>query len=305
MAITARKSSSAALAGAGKAVSKGLHGQRGRGLIAAAPAAAEVLLALALGAAALSLVYALFAPLPVPETLPANAAGSAATARPPAQITETPFRTAAIEASAPEPEIGDDFEETRLDLKLHGVFAMEGVPTAIISTPDGQQGNFRLGEEIWNNVTLERVISPVQVVIMSSGVGETLTLINRDPREERARASSSQPQSQVSQSQAASSPAPAFNTGMGFGDVVNISAIPGADGLRLVVKPGPNRKAFDASGLKAGDVIIAVNNRRLGADLAAEASRFASLAKAGRVELTVERDGVTAPVTLELRGSGG
>jgi type II secretion system protein C len=171
---------------------------------------------------------------------------------------------------------------------------LDDVSTAIISTPDNKQGHFKVGEEIWNDVTLERVLSSEQVVILASGVRETLTLINRDPEEVRAAALP------PARPQAASSGLRPASGGFVFGDVARISPSMSGDGLRLVVQPGANRGAFDASGLKPGDVIVAIENRRIGADIVAEARRIAEMQPQGSIALTVERDGVSVPVELKL-----
>lgn len=290
------KQSGASFESAAQALSERLNGKRSRSLIAVAPGVAELALVFAIGLAAAILFYKLFAPLPSPERLPSMAAPVAVQSAS-GEIEHNPFRTAAIEAAAPEPETGADYEETSLDLRLHGVFTLNDTETAFISTPDGKQGNFRAGEEIWRDVTLERVVSSEQIVILASGVRETLTLINRDPKEA---ANQSTPTSR-----AARPAQPAPSGGLSIRDIAKISPISSTEGLRLVVQPGPNRRAFDASGLKPGDVIVAVNNRRLGSDLASEVSRFAGLARSGRVNLVVERDGVSVPVSLEFPGGGG
>ncbi len=273
-------------------------GKRARAVAGIAPIVAEFALAAAIGVIAAKLVFALFAPSPTPETLPtwtgAQTAGSA-----PVSLEYTPFRIAAVEATAPPPDETAAYEETQLDLTLHGVFVFEGVPTAIISTPDGKQGSFGLGETIWSEATLERIVSSVQVVIMVSGARETLTLKNRDPKRAARDARPSGP------SPAAAPPAATISRGtLPIGDVARLSLAPSQNGPRVVVQPGPNRGAFNASGLKPGDLLISVNNRRIGADLASESQRFANMAQTGRISLLVERNGMPVPVEIDLTGNG-
>ncbi len=307
MAVTTQHSRSDAAAAAEaflRALGQRLGGKRSRSALAAAPGFIEIGLAIGAGLALLSLFYALFAPLPTPQQLPAGVAP--VQAQGPAVISQNPFRSAAIEAAAPAAPAPAEYEETRLDLQLHGVFTLGGVSSAIISTPDQKQGQFRVGEDIWNGVTLQQVLSSEQVVILASGVRETLTLINRDP--EKARAAATAPPEEQPPTAAQGSPGRLTPAAGGFilDDIARITPSASGAGLRLVVQPGPNRSAFDASGLRPGDVIVAIDNRRIGGDIVAEARRVAELKSRGSVALTVERDGVSVPVQLKLsRGAPG
>lgn len=265
-----------------------------RRVASSVPGFVEIGIVVLIAIATVRLMYDLIAPLPTAETLPSRI-GSATPMTAEPSNTENPFRAAAIEASAP----ADDgqnalYEETRLDLKLHGVLDLGGVQSATISTPDTKQGAFRVGETVWNNVTLERIISREQVVISQNGSRETLTLINRDPREAAARAAekaSSQRAAPQSQAQG----------GIPIGRIVTVLPIAGDGGMRLVVQPGVDQAAFRATGLRAGDVIIAVNGRRLGRDILAEARELANAGEQ-QLALTVERDGVTLLVTVDMDG---
>lgn len=281
-----------------RAVSGRLQGKKARQVVGFAPGLLEILLAIGIGVVALKLLYALLAPLPTPPTLPDSISSGGPSKAPSTVAAANPFRSAALDAAPPPdaPDSSAQYEETDLDLQLHGVITLEGDQTAIVSTPDGKQGNFRLGEEIWSDVTLERVLSSEQVVILAGAERQTLTLINRDPRDAARNASAANRPPQ---------PAPSTSTAFSLSDIAQISPQITAQGMRLVVQPGPNRGAFNATGLKPGDIIVAVNNRRLGADPAAEARRFAELAKSGRFSLVVERDGVSVPVEIETPGGDG
>ena len=182
---------------------------------------------------------------------------------------------------------------------MHGVFVFEGVPTAIISTPDGKQGSFGLGETIWNDAKLERIVSSVQVVILVGGARETLTLKNRDPKAARSSERPSGP---------SPTPPPAQDTGLksgalAIGNVARLSLAPSPDGPKVVIQPGPDRGAFNAAGLRPGDILVSINNRRIGVDLASESKRFATLAQSGQIRLLVERNGTPVPVEIDLSGS--
>lgn len=275
-------------------------------LVGVAPGLVEIGLVIAIGFILLSAVFSFLAPLPVPKVLPAQI-GAAAPTSAPVVLEQTPFRIAAIEAVAPEiTEVTNDYEETNLNLKLHGVYTLGDTPSAFIQTPDGNQKTVRIGEEIWNNAELASVHSDY-IVIVTGGVRETLTLENRDPSERQVQArrsqqpaSASRPElrndSKVENYSGSIKPAPSF----GIGNIAQLDVRPGNGKLGLFVMPGLNEEAFEASGLKAGDQIIAVNNRRIG-DIATEAeSLLASIAGAKNVSLLVERDGVSVPIQLEL-----
>lgn len=302
MAITTHKSGFAdSVSEALRSVADRASGKRARVFFSAAPILVEFFFAVTIGVIVAKLVFALFAPAAIPETLPASAAGGPAAAAPIGYV-NSPFRIAAVEATAPPPDETAAYEETQLDLTLHGVFVFEGVPTAIISTPDGKQGSFGIGETIWSDAELERIVSSVQVVILVSGARETLTLKNRDPKsaDRGARPSGPSP---------APVPPPAQGSGLKsgalpIGDVARLSLAPSNNGPAVVIQPGPNRGAFNAAGLKPGDILISVNNRRIGPDLASESARFANLAQSGQIRLLVERNGTPVPVEINLAGNG-
>ena len=295
MATTTHKSGAGEMAAdALRSLAGKVSGKRGQAIAKGAPGVIEFLLAAAIGVLAAKLAFSLFAPPPTPPALPVAAAQTSQAA--PVQLANTPFRVAAVEATAPAPDTAVEYEETQLDLTLHGVFVFEGVPTAIISTPDGKQKSFGLGDTIWSNATLERIVSAEQVVMLVSGVRETLTLKNRDPKDAVRRSQPTGPRP--------SAPPPTAIGGMPIGDIANISLVRSPDGPRLVLQPGRNKRAFEAAGLKPGDVVVAVNNRRIGADLASESRRFAALAQSGKISLLVERDGTPVPVELRLNRNG-
>ena len=270
-------------------------GKRAQAIAKRAPGVVEFLLAGAVGILAAKLAFTLFAPLPTPQVLPV-ATGAQTASSAPVELTRTPFRIADVEATAPVPEATTTYEETQLDLTLHGVFVLGGVPTAIISTPDGKQGSFGLGDSIWRDVTLERIVSSEQVVMLVSGARETLTLKNRDPKDAGRRSTPAGPRP--------AAPPPTAIGGIPIGDIANISVARSPEGPRLVLQPGRNKKAFLAAGLKPGDIILAVNNRRIGADLASESRRFAALAQSGKISLLVERDGTPVPVEIRTSRNG-
>lgn len=313
MATTTHKQNThAAAADVLRALAAKVSGRRARIAAGIAPIVVEFAIAIAIGIAAAKLVFAVFAPSPTPERLPTLAPAQSASASA-ITLENTPFRIAAVEASAPPPDAASTYEETQLDLTLHGVFVFEAVPTAIISTPDGKQGSFGLGGEIWSDASLERIVSAEQVVIVVSGARETLTLKNRDPKQAARDARSNGAGANEAGTNGASpkgsrtAPRPGQAAPPGIlpvGDVARLSLAQSANGLKVVVQPGPNRSAFNAAGLKPGDVLVSINNRRIGADLASESKRFATMARTGRIRLLVERNGTPVPVEIDLTEGG-
>ncbi len=296
MATTTRKSGAGAMTeDALRSLGGMLAGKRAQALLKRAPSIAEFVFAVLIGILAAKILFALFAPPPTPKRLPVVSGAQSAQSAP-LSLSNTPFRIASVEATAPVPEATAEYEETQLDLTLHGVFVLSGIPTAIISTPDGKQGSFGLGDTIWSEVSLERIVSSEQVVMLVSGARETLTLKNRDPKDAVRR-------SQPAGPRPVALPQNAIG-GLPIGDIANISLVRSADGPRLVLQPGRNKRAFQAAGLKPGDIVLAVNNRRLGADLASETRRFAALAESGKISLLVERDGTSVPVEIITTGNG-
>lgn len=309
MAVTARDQINNGTTSAGAVLRR--FGRRFSGrqdvLVATLPGLVEILLAVAIGVILVSAVFAFLAPLPVPKTLPERM-GAVITDHDPVVLEQTPFRVAAIEAVAPEElvETADEYEETTLNLKLHGVYTLGDVPSAFIQTPDGRQKTVTVDEEIWNGATLAAVYADY-VVIVSGGVRETLTLENRDPSQRQAQ--NQQPQASTptlrNASKVENAVAPSKGSvGLGIGNVVRVDVQPKGGKFHFFVSPGSDRAAFDAAGLQAGDQIIAVNNRRVG-DIITEAERFASLANAQSVSLLVERDGVSLPIDLKLSSNKG
>ncbi|MCA8888640.1 MAG: hypothetical protein KDA46_07425 [Parvularculaceae bacterium] len=200
-----------------------------------------------------------------------------------------PFRTAGAAPGASEDlEIGPDLAETTLNMTLHGTWVDADGGSAIINTPSDEQKRFHAGDTIWNNVTLERVYRD-QVVISRGGVRESLRLINRDAAARRP---------------ADPAPQQSVDAGVGLvqlGDAV--TAIPRPDsvgGVSLVLQPSRDKEAFLKLGLRPGDILVAVDNQRLGPDIAETIRRLRSSGSKKTLLLSVERGGVVTPVSIPL-----
>jgi len=92
------------------------------------------------------------------------------------------------EDNVPVVDVGDDAPETTLNLQLKGLRSGEN-GTAFIRTPDGQEDNVYVGEEIMPGVYL-RGVFPSYVLIDVNG--QTQRLTTEDAKAERGRPASSQ-----------------------------------------------------------------------------------------------------------------
>lgn len=256
-----------------------------RSLLTILPAVLELVLAVALGVLTVMTMYALFAPLPVSEPLKVAAASSPTTSR--ELLTgANPFATSAVQVNPANNPPVLNLTETTLDLALHGTWVDADGGAAIIQTPDGEQKRFVAGDAIWNGVVLDQVFRE-QVVLLSGGVRESLSLVNRDVVSSPAAA----PPLTVSAPQ---------NSNASLGEVVQISPMSTSDGMKLVLSPGVDRQAFDRIGLMDGDILVSVNGGRVGDNVIADMSRISDLAGQPNISIVVERNGVSVPIGIEL-----
>jgi type II secretion system protein C len=204
-----------------------------------------------------------------------------------------PFRitSAAAPAAADDFANGPDLAETSLNLALHGTWIDAQGGAAIIKTPDDKQGRFSVGDTITSGVTLERVYRD-QVVINRGGVRESLRLVNRELI-------------------ASQRPAEAVTTGSNADDASGgiasigriVIATPELDpvgNMRLTLRPAGDPEAFEALGLETGDILIAVDNSPIGADISKALETIASLQGKTTVTLSIERDGAVMPIKISL-----
>lgn len=273
--------------------------ERGGALLSPRSAAvAELVLAGAIGVIALFLVRSLFAPTPIPtpERFPAPPPHALPSATDKSVI-ENPFATPSDGGEAPPADEGPEFAETTLDLFLHGTWVDENGGAAIIKTPDGDQKRFSTGEEIWDGVRLERVYRD-QVIIVTAGVRESLRLENRE---------AALFESAPAASAAGGPPQSARSEGGGqallLGNAVRVIPQRGEKSLQFALYPGADARQFAAMGLRPGDILIAVENRRIGEEMAADEERLRELASRSSVSIVIERDGVALPINLNLSHS--
>lgn len=235
-----------------------------------------------------------FAPLPVPAgdqmaALPAAAKTSAGVEG------RNPFPKAVIDPTVV--ETGPELAETALDLTLTGVWPETGEGSAIIERPDGKQRRFAVGEEIVSGVRLVAVYSD-QVVIEQNGVRESLRFESKAPIERVVRPEqNTDPQTQ--------SPTPAEDKIQNAALGAPFSISPGLDPAgqpAIIFHAGENRAAFEAAGLREGDILRSINGSPPSMEPAELAAMMSQFMKSGAATLVVERNGALETIQLSKDG---
>ncbi|HJR83702.1 MAG TPA: type II secretion system protein N [Sphingomicrobium sp.] len=162
-------------------------------------------------------------------------------------------------------------------LQLFGTrLGSEGIPgSAILGPPEGDQRSYVVGDEVAPGVKLAAVHFD-RVELDRGGVRQVLAM----PGTENAPA-----------------PAPA---GAAIADAFDFKPrMSGGSITGVIVSPGRNSVPFAASGLRQGDVIVAVNGARITSLIDVQQLQ-AGLAPGARLILTVERGAQTLPIPLNL-----
>lgn len=206
---------------------------------------------------------------------------------------------------------------TVLKLALRGTLALPDArderAMAIIANEQGVEASYRIGETVAPNATLSEVFAD-HVVIDHQGVAETLTLPRPDqhslPESRRgpaAAVASSVPPG-IQRPAPASAPAPSAGAPAAASRPIDarelasqIRPVFGSDG-RIV---GANIGGADASllarvGLKPTDVVTAINGTPL-ASVTDPQALMNQLQGSASIQVTVQRDGRPATLTLSLR----
>lgn len=247
-----------------------------------------VLLAL-VGTQLARLAWALLTPLgpvgqwlpPAPQTLPEAAQTALLTSFDPFNRTGAAL-AGVMTAEAPSGEF-----------KLFGTRAAGGglAGSAIIAGPDGEQVSVSVGEDVAPGVKLVAV--GFDQAVLDRG-GQRLQLAM-----DGELSAGAAPLAQA----APVGTAPAGVTAAGLRE--NLAFAPRQRGGRvtgLLVSTVGNEAVMQAAGLRSGDVIVAVNGRRIGS--AADAGMLqAQVAPGARLSLTIERGTATVPVALNIAGS--
>ena len=191
---------------------------------------------------------------------------------------------------------------TSLNLALYGIRQDQasGRGSAIIATPDGVQRSFAVGEEIVPGVTLTSV--DFDSVTISRGGTEEQLFMDQSPAATMvapgpptAPVMPAAPAVQVPPMPGAAPAAPPASL---VADIAFQPRVTGDSVSGLTVSPQGSGEGFRAAGLRPGDVVVAVNGRRI--DSAERArSVAADLAGARRAAIQVERNGRIVTLRLE------
>ncbi|NCP11246.1 MAG: PDZ domain-containing protein [Sphingomonadales bacterium] len=254
---------------------------------------AKTLILAAIAIELAQLAWTIATPLgPVGDWRPAQARAMAPGAQAALIAVFDPFNRGASRDEA----VGD---VTDLDITLFGVRENRGAGTgsAIIAGPDGIQKSIGVGEEIMAGVRLSGVAFDF-IVIERGGRKEKLFLDQSTPAEVVADGTTSAPLG-------GDAPASAAGAISAAAARQGIALAPRSEGGRvtgIVLSPQGDGKIFAAAGFRPGDIVTAINGRRVtsAADLAALSGQ---IAPGARLSITVERGAETVPVALNLSGN--
>lgn len=248
----------------------------------------SLLLVLLLGYQLAQLTWRVIAPPDVAVTAPVTATDAAQVD--PGRIAARNLFGRAESGAVP---VVVDAPDTQLNLTLRGIAASDrdDYSRALIAGPDGRERVYAIGATLPGGATVHRVLAD-RVLLDRRGTLETLRL----PRE--------------------SSQAPSAPLAPPMGGVVdNLSDISGAEELTEIVRPMPvrvdeqlrgyrvypgrDRQRFAALGLRAGDLITAVDGVALDNDEAGP-DALRRLMESEQVTLTIERGGQVQSLTVRL-----
>ena len=216
-----------------------------------------------------------------------------------------PFNRKATPVVEAVTEVGEDAPETTLNLKLTGRTAGSN-GTAILRTPDGKEGNYRLGDEIVPDVILEAVNKDF-IVINVDGQMQRLTF---EKGEETGLAvkiknEPSAPSKVTVRAPAETAPGKPIQTAEISGDV---SALFQNISLRRVMKDGQltgysvkaNRPgvALSKFGFSKGDIVTSIGGTDITLGRPDFLALFEQAANNGGTNVTVLRNGQIKTITL-------
>lgn len=205
----------------------------------------------------------------------------------------------------------DNLPETKLRLKLHGLFASSDPKLGSAIIADGsKQVLYSTGEEIEGNRGVKLAEVFVQRVILDNkGRRESLWLFSEDDAAIAAAPKSRKKQTAKKKPPAA--PGDSLNKRIrpdqipkNIGDVVRFSVH--REGGQMVgyrIRPGRDRELFNQVGLKANDIVTEVNGIEVN-DPKQIRSVYKSMKTATEAHLAVLRDGDVHYITISLDSGG-
>ncbi len=198
-------------------------------------------------------------------------------------------------------------KNTKLNLKLHGLFASSDpkIGSAIIASGK-EQKLYSVDDEIEGNrgVKLARVLDR-RVILDNRGSLESLWLFSEDDFKIAARpASTPTPKSKSDAPKNIRTSARPDQVPKNIGDVVRFSVH--REGGQMVgyrIRPGRDRELFSQVGLKANDIVTSVNGIEVN-DPKQIRSVYKSMKTATEAQLTVRRDDQIHSITISLDSGG-
>lgn len=208
-----------------------------------------------------------------------------------------PFNRAASTPEAVPASVGESAPETTLNLTLLGRRAAED-GTAILQTPDGGQGVFRIGDEIIAGVTL-KAVNPEFIVLSREGQLERLTFeretqtkLMQPPQETSA------PRATSAMQKVAANPRinpQDFISSIALNRVMENGRVTG-----FQIRSLSDRITLEDFGLKSGDLIVRIGNEDLTQGQPELSRLLANFSGASSARLTVKRGGELVTVNLGL-----
>lgn len=253
------------------------------------PQAASVVLVIAIAHQAAGLTWQVFAPAPTGGTATTTAGGdSARTVDPESIVSRHLFGRGDAPASVADIQAPD----TNLNLTLKGIAAAEerSRSRALIAGPDGKDKNYATGADLPGGATVHEIL-PDRVILNRRGTLETLRLPKHAaPAGATRTAAASRPSADLRQQANEER----------LAEFVRPQAVMVDGQLRgFRVYPGRNRRAFAESGLRAGDLVTAINGMPLD-DPERGVETLRELLGMQDAVLTVERGGQVESVTVRL-----
>ncbi len=194
--------------------------------------------------------------------------------------------------------------DTQLNFTLLGILSgsTEKESLALIAKDATDEAPYAIGDDVSPGVNLQAIF-PDRVILSRNGRLETLrldkdapsnapisTLVSSVTEPQEGTPAAAQMLSQIKE-QVLTDPTKAAN-------FIRVQPISGESGLKgYRVYPGPERGAFNAAGLKPGDVVTAINGTSL-SDPAQALQLLQGLSQASSMSLTVDRNGVSQSVNV-------
>lgn len=224
---------------------------------------------------------------------------------------ESGFARAARVALFGQPQVREEVPvtapETRLRLRLLGVSSTAGDDgIAVISVNNNPAALYRPGDSIGDGMATVRRVEPHQVILERDGRFEALRLPRGEDLRGEGVADGSRRQGADSRPDRGEEPAPRISRERWMRNPQQLAEVVQAEpvmrdgrlhGIRIA--PRRNQREFARAGLRPGDIVTSIDGQSVGG-IADPQSLVESLQGSRQINLVVERDGNTIPLTIEL-----